>query len=312
MKKIFSLLTGVFISAYSFAQPASEQRAVKNLCGCFEVDFKYAETFAADTTYTFHPRYNASGLEWVVADESHPNKFVLQHLLLVDDNMVIKHWREDWEFEKNDWLVFNFDATWKQVRGSKEKTKGQWTQTVWEVDDAPRYQGSSNWVANNGKYYWENTADAPLPRREYSKRNDYNVMQRNNRIVVTDSGWIHEQDNKKIIRKDGVPDTYLAEEKGYNIYRKTDDSKCKQAVVYWEKHKQFWITVRQAWQETLKDKSAVRLIPKADGQRLYEQFDTLEKQSLTGVQLKDKVKVLLNKYIDKADGCKIINLYSQF
>ncbi|MEP6725322.1 MAG: DUF6607 family protein [Bacteroidota bacterium] len=312
MKKIFSLLTGVFITAYSFAQPASEQQAVKNLCGCFEVDFKYAETFAADTTYTFHPRYNASGLEWVVAEESHPNKFVLQHLLLVDDNMVIKHWREDWEFEKNDWLVFNFDATWKQVRGSKEKTKGQWTQTVWEVDDAPRYQGSSNWVANNGKYYWENTADAPLPRREYSKRNDYNVMQRNNRIVVTDSGWIHEQDNKKIIRKDGVPDTYLAEEKGYNIYRKTDDSKCKQAVVYWEKHKQFWITVRQAWQETLKDKSAVRLIPKADGQRLYEQFDTLEKQSLTGVQLKDKVKVLLNKYIDKADGCKIINLYSQF
>ena len=302
MKRIVFSILGVFITVYSFAQPKNEQQAVKSLCGCFEVDFKYAETFAADTAYKFHPRYQAAGLEWVVAEESNPNKFVLQHLLLVDDSMVIKHWREDWEFEKNDWLVFNHDATWKQVAGNKEKSKGQWTQTVWEVDDAPRYQGSSNWVASNGKYYWENTADASLPRREYIKRNDYNVMQRNNRIIVTDSGWVHEQDNKKIIRKDGAPDTYLAEEKGYNIYRKTDDGKCKQAAAYWEKHKQFWVTVRQAWQETLKDKSAVRLIPKADGLRLYEQFDTLEKQSFTNAQLKDKVKTLLNKYIDKADA----------
>ena len=301
MKKICPLLLGIFIGFYSLAQPKNEQQAIKSLCGCFEVDFKYAETFAADTAYTFHPRYKATGLEWVVAEESNPNKFVLQHLLLVDDSTVIKHWREDWEFEKSDWLVFNHDAVWKQVTGSKEKTKGQWTQTVWEVDDAPRYQGSSNWVASNGKYYWENTADAPLPRREYSKRSDYNVLQRNNRIVITDTGWVHEQDNKKVIRKDGAPDTYLAEEKGYNIYRKTDDTKCKQAAAYWEKHKRFWIAVRQVWQETLKDKAAVKLIPKTDGQRLYEQFDTLEKQSLTGVQLKDKVKILLGKYIDKVD-----------
>ncbi len=291
----------LFVTGNAFAQPANEQQAIKNLCGCFEVDFKYAETFAADTAYKFYPRYQASGLEWVVAEESAPNKFVLQHLLVVDDNMVVKHWREDWQYEKSDWLVFNHDATWKQVNGNKEKTKGQWTQTVWEVDDAPRYQGSSNWVASNGKYYWENTADAPLPRREYTKRNDYNVMQRTNRIIVSESGWVHEQDNKKLVRKDGVSDSYLAEEKGFNIYKKTDDSKCKQAAAYWEKHKQFWVTVRQAWQDVLKEKAAVRLVPEADGLLLYQQFDTLEKESLSAVQLKEKVKVLLGKYIDKTD-----------
>jgi hypothetical protein len=300
MKKIFLFIFSSFAGICSFAQPANEQQAVKNLCGCFEVEFKYAETFAADTAYKFHPRYQASGLEWVVAEESNPNKFVLQHLLLVDDSMVIKHWREDWEFEKSEWLVFNHDASWKLVTGDKEKTKGQWTQTVWEVDDAPRYQGSSKWVNSNGKYYWENTADAPLPRREYTKRNDYNVMQRTNRIAITDIGWVHEQDNKKIVRKDGMPDTYLAEEKGYNIYRKTADSKCKQAAAYWEKHKQFWSTVRLSWMEMLKDKSSIHLVPKADGLLLYQQFDTLEKKSLTAAQLKDNVKALLGKYIDKA------------
>ena len=301
MKNIFTSILLVFCTAVSFAQIATEQKAVKSLCGCFEVDFKYAETFAADTAYKFHPRYNASGLEWVVAEESNPTKFVLQHLLLVSDSMVIKHWREDWEFEKNDWWIFNHDATWKQVTGNKENTKGQWTQTVWEVDDAPRYQGSGNWISANGKYYWENTADAPLPRREYTKRKDYNVMQRTNRIVVTGNGWVHEQDNKKIIRKDGVADTYLAEEKGYNIYKRTDDNKCKIAAAYWEKHKKFWVTVRQAWQEILKDKTVVRLVPKADGMLLYEQFDNLEKQSLAGTQLNEKVKWLLGKYIDKTD-----------
>jgi hypothetical protein len=163
-------------------------------------------------------------------------------------------------------------------------------------------QGSSNWIVNNGKFYWENTADAPLPRREYTRRNDYNVMQRTNRIVITDAGWVHEQDNKKIIRKDGMPDTYLAEEKGYNIYKKTDDGKCKQAAAYWEKHKLFWVTVRQSWQELLKDKNSIHLVSKADGLLLYQQFDTLEKQSLTSVQLKDKVKNLLSKYIGKADA----------
>ncbi|MEO6313326.1 MAG: DUF6607 family protein [Chitinophagaceae bacterium] len=302
MKQVFSLMLFSFTAAISFAQPKNEQQAIKNLCGCFEVGFKYAETFATDTGYIFHPRYEAAGLEWVVAEESSPAKFVLQHLLVIDDSMVIKHWREDWEFEKSDWLVFNHDATWKQVIGNKEKTKGQWTQTVWEVDDAPRYQGSSNWVASNGKYYWENTADAPLPRREYTKRKDYNVMQRTNRIAVTDTGWVHEQDNKKIIRADGSADTYVAEEKGYNIYKKTADNKCKQAAVYWEKHKQFWIDVRQAWQETLKDKSYVHLLPKADGLLLYQQFDTLEKQSVTGPQLKEKVKLMLAKYIEKSDA----------
>jgi hypothetical protein len=138
MKKIFFVLLTGFTALSSFAQPKNEQQAIKSLCGCYEVSFKYAETFAADTAYTFHPRYQTSGMEWIVPEESSANKFVLQHLLLVDDSMVIKHWREDWEFEKADWLVFSHDATWKQVTGNKEKTKGQWTQTVWEVDDAPR------------------------------------------------------------------------------------------------------------------------------------------------------------------------------
>lgn len=301
MKKIVGFIAGVFFALGLHAQPMQEQQAIKSLCGCYEVDFKYAETFASDTAYKFYPRYHATALEWVVAEEATDKKFVLQHLLIINDATIIKHWREDWEYEKNGWWQFQHDAAWKYVTGSKQNTKGQWTQTVWEVDDAPRYQGSSKWVSSNGKYYWENTTDAPLPRREYTKRNDYNVMQRTNRIIITDTGWVHEQDNKKIVRKEGSTDILLAEEKGYNIYTKTDDSRCRQAAAWWQKHKGFWSAVRQTWTQAMEDKSIIHLISKIDGKLLYEELDILEKQTLTDAQLKQKIKETINKHINGRD-----------
>ena len=91
--------------------------------------------------------------------------------------------------------------------------KGKWVQSVWEVSDAPRYQGASNWVTTDGITFWQNTAGmAPLPRREYSVRDDYNILKRTNRIILTNNGWVHEQDNQKIIRGEGI-DKLLVEEK---------------------------------------------------------------------------------------------------
>lgn len=291
-----ALLLSVAFTHTVFAQTAAEQKAVKRLCGCFEVDFKYAETFAADTAYKYHPRYHVGGLEWVTAEEAGDKKTVIQHLLVADDSMIIKHWREDWVYEQHDWWQFTHDASWKQVTVDKAAVKGQWTQTVWEVDDAPRYQGSSKWISNDGKYYWENTTDAPLPRREYTKRKDYNVMQRTNRIIVTDTGWLHEQDNKKLVRTDGGPDRFLAEEKGYNRYVRVDDSKCKQAAAWWQKHRVFWSVVRQSWEELLKGKQFLHLQAKVDDKLLYEQLDELEDAALPVTELKTRVQALLAKY----------------
>ncbi len=302
MKRILFFAACSLMFMNSRAQSTEEKQAVKSLCGCFEVEFKYAETFASDTAYRFHPRYHASGLEWVVAEESSGEKWVLQHLLVIDDTTVIKHWREDWEFEKQDLWSFNYDATWTHSTFEKQQTKGLWTQTVWEVDDGPRYQGSGRWVHSNGKYYWENTTDAPLPRREYTKRNDYNVMKRTNRIIITDTGWVHEQDNEKIIRRDSLPDVSIVGEKGYNIYRRTDESKCKQASAWWQQHKQFWSAIRQGWETVMKDKNSIHLLAEVDGEYLYQRLDELEKQGLAIGQLKEKVLNVLDKYTKSSSG----------
>ena len=280
----------------STAQKERERQAIHDICGCFQVDFRYAETFSPDTAYKFHPRYHTGGLELAYLEEEGPRKMVIQHLLLVDDSTVIKHWREDWTYETNDWWVFNHDAAWRHITLPADSVKGQWTQTVWEVNDAPRYQGASAWQTVDGKFTWQNTTDAPLPRREYTKRNDYNVLQRTNRIYPTDSGWVHEQDNRKLIRTDGSPDKLVAQEKGYNIYRRVPTTQCAAATAWWQAHRAYWNTVRAAWEETLQPRKSVLVSSKpVGGKYLMEELDAIEPDG-NGIS-RDQVRKVIDKYL---------------
>lgn len=295
MRYLFLVALVLSVSAAS-AQDAKDRQAIANICGCFQVDFRYAETFSPDTAYRFPPRYHTWALELAYPEEAGPRKYVIQHLLLVDDSTVIKHWREDWTFEQRDRWVFDHDASWSHIVSSADSVHGAWTQSVWEVNDAPRYQGVARWLVVNGKYVWENTTDAPLPRRDYTHRNDYNVMERTNRIYPTDSGWVHEQDNRKLIRMEGEAEREIAEEKGYNVYRRVDSNRCAAAAAWWRAHRAFWNTVRAGWDETLRDRRTVRLLAKVDGRYLFEELDALE----TGVSpvTSAAIVAILNKYLE--------------
>ena len=163
--------------------------------------------------------------------------------------MVIKHWRQDWIYQNTDFYVYDHNNKWAYLTKDKKEVKGQWSQKVFQVDDSPRYEGSATWVHVDGKSYWENTTSAPLPRREYTKRKDYNVTVRGNRHEITKSGWIHDQNNVKVMREDGKPDIILAHEKGFNNYVKVEDEKCKAAIDWWFKNKSKWEIVRNKWSE---------------------------------------------------------------
>jgi hypothetical protein len=248
-----SIITAILVlgSVAAGAQSKKDAESIKSLCGCYDIEFKYAETFATDTAYKIRKPYIAKGTEWVEMIEEKPGKYVMQHLLVINDTTIIKHWREDWTYENTTLLAFNKSAAWKKITLPADQVKGQWTQTVWEVDDAPRYQGTASWIHADGKNYWQNNTDAPLPRREYSIRSDYNVLNRTNTISITKDGWIHEQDNQKIVRKDGEADKLLVQEKGYNIYHKVPDTKCTGAKKWWEQNKAKWVAVRKEWDEKI-------------------------------------------------------------
>ncbi len=42
------------------------------------------------------------------------------------------------------------------------------------------------------------------------------------RHEIKDYGWLHDQDNDKIIREQGKEDLIIAKEKGYNTYVRVD------------------------------------------------------------------------------------------
>ena len=284
--KIYTLF--FFFSIIINAQNKQKQDAdaIKKMCGCYDVTYNFAETFNYSKDLLYKPSENkfTKGLEWagLIIDED--DKVSLQHILQVGnpaEPMVVKHWRQDWLFENRTFYMFNTENRWTYKKKKKVEVKGQWTQKVYQVDDSPRYEGSGSWVHVDGKSYWENTTPAPLPRREYTKRSDYNLTMRSNRQEITDYGWVHDQDNKKIIREAGKEDFVIAEEKGYNAYVKVDDSLCEVASKWWKDYNDKWAIVRSKWDEVYERNKNLRLEDKVNNKLLYEYlFDDSIKEEI--------------------------------
>lgn len=298
MKKILSFT--LFMSAVYFQINAQQQDAknIDALCGCFEVTFNYAETFVTDTNNKYYakPLDNRPVIEYVFPIEKSDKKIVLQHVLVVNDQMMIKHWREDWTYEHTTlWKYDNFNQ-WSKTTITPAAAKGTWTQSVWEVSDALRYQGASQWVNTNNQTFWLNTADAPLPRREYTKRRDYNVMNRTNRLILKNNGYMHEQDNIKILRKDGQTDQIIGYEKGYNEYIRVDDSKCEKAKAFWMKNQDFWKDVRNYWEVLFNKYQTIILENRVNGKVLHDVLFELEKQGLQGEERTKSIKKVLDEF----------------
>ena len=300
IKKITCLAFLAAVVQTTVAQ--TPDKNINKLCGCFEVEFKYAETFSPDANYKFHEKEIINGgLEYVFPVEASDKRIVLQHLLVITDSMIIKHWREDWTYENPVIWKYNGNKTWTKENQKPEAVKGRWTQSIWEVSDEPRYQGSSEWINANGETFWLNTTDAPLPRREYSVRSDYNILNRTNRIVVTGNGYTHIQDNKKIIREHGF-DKLLVEEKGINNYVRKNVAACAAAKAWWEKNKLYWEKVRSIWEEKIAGISSIKLETKVNNKVLHEYLMAQAQEYAEGkiptAELDNKIKAYIDMFLN--------------
>ncbi|AMR30771.1 hypothetical protein A0256_04705 [Mucilaginibacter sp. PAMC 26640] len=284
---------------YGQSKPEMDRAAIRALGGFYKVTFDYAETFATDTAYKFHPRYHSWGYEWAVVEEESPKKIVIQHILVTGDSSVIKHWREDWVYEEKNLLLFDRENTWNNTTLKAADTKGRWVQKVFQVDDSPRYESIGTWVHVDGRHEWHSECDSPLPRREFTKRSDYNILRRGNRIYLTANGWMFEQDNQKIIRSAGG-DKLLAREKGYEEFTRADESRFAFAKGWWKIQQPYWTAVRQVWDDVFAGRKIVKITAKIDGKLLFERLFDLADQSA-----KEKWDAAKNK----AEARKVIDNY---
>jgi hypothetical protein len=283
------------------AQAPPDRKVIDKLCGCFEVSFKYAETFAPTSDYKFHDREEIGGTaELALPIEVSDKKIVIQHLLIVSPTVIVKHWREEWTYENPVIWKYQGDRTWAKETLPAEQVKGKWTQSIWEVADEPRYQGVSQFVNMDGKTIWQSTTDAPLPRREYTVRNDYNILKRTNRMNIAENGYVHEQDNQKIIRSNGS-DKLLVEEKGLNTYKKIDEKECAAAKEYWEKNKGYWSKVRNVWADYLNSHDVISLKNKIDNKLLHEyllaQAKDYAAKKISDTEIDNRIKAEINRFI---------------
>jgi hypothetical protein len=208
--------------------------------------------------------------ELVLVIEDTPRRIELQHILVLGDPAtVVKHWRQRWDYEDTDLVEFQGHATWAHRRLRPAEAKGTWTQSVFEVDDAPRYEGIGRWAHAGDSSSWEsNETWRPLPRREYTTRDDYQVLLGRNRHTVTSAGWVHEQDNVKM-RLDPSREL-LVREAGLNRYTRVDRDLAA-GETYWKETQAYWREVRAAWDRRLSAPS-VEVESWRDGTLRYEHF----------------------------------------
>jgi hypothetical protein len=81
----------------------------------------------------------------------------------------------------------------------------------------PRYAALGAWTHENGMSSWASSpAFQPRPQRDSARRDDYDVLLSVDRLTLTPSGFVHEQDNTKLLFSGGPQ--ALAREAGLGTY----------------------------------------------------------------------------------------------
>jgi hypothetical protein len=197
-------------------------------------------------------------------------RIVLQHLLVVgseENPYVVKHWRQDWQYEPTEILTYQGGDSWELTPVPEPMRTGRWSQTVYQVDDSPRYAGWGQWEETNGTVRWRsNWTTRPLARRDATRSPVYDRYVGINRHQITPTGWIHWQDNTKMMpAEDGSGELIpVVQEYVLNTYERFDDYNLAAAEGYWDKTQDYWQAVRAKWDEVAATNGGIRIAQEAN------------------------------------------------
>ncbi len=267
-----------------------DRRAIVAMAGAYRTSFDFIETVGFTEGYTPGAPYQSWGTEYVYVVADEPRYISLQHIIVmrfqqddgaISEPMVVKHWRQDWHYESRDQFVFAGDRTWKKKRLSRTSAKGRWRQAVYQVDDSPRYMASGSWQHRANYSSW--TSDEtwrPLPRREFSVRDDYDALIGSNRHTIYPTGWVQEEDNlKAVVDAAGNIEALLAREVGLARYERISDFDWSAGDAYWEQTAPFWALVREHWNQLFKAHQTLRIAEVANGNSLFMSMFLLADES---------------------------------
>jgi hypothetical protein len=272
----------------AMAAPAADRAAILAMAGVFRVRFHFEETVALEPGYAPHEPKISGATELVEVIEDRADFISLQHILVLEDPesgapRVVKHWRQDWQYQPSQVLRYLGDQHWQPQPISAAQAQGAWSQTVFEVDDAPRYGALGRWRHADGETVWESDyAWRPLPRREYTTREDYQVMGAINRHLITPTGWAHEQINTKLVLDEKGQARPRVREIGRNTYERVEDFDFSAGREYWRKTADYWAQVRRLYNTALARPQGLHLAGDLDGTPRYAASFELAKRVAAG------------------------------
>lgn len=298
-----------------------DRRAIYSLEGEYEVSFEFIETILLETNKKFDIPYASKGTEFIKVVEDRGNFISLQHIMVLfmkDPEtgnpvgpMLVKHWRQDWQWNPTNSFEFQGENTWKTKKIRRKDGLGKWRWDVYQVDDSPRYSGIGTWNHfKSTSTFSTNYMSRPLPRREFSVRSDYKVLLGTDTLIITPTAWYHEQRNFK--HQDNLNEfseinksKFLAREIGHNSYKRIKNFDFSSGYEYWEKTKGYWEDVRKTWVQILDDYESFKLRKKVDGMALYmHHFKQAEDADIANLPTEKRMKVIkrtIDKFLIKVD-----------
>ncbi len=247
-----------------------DRATILAMAGDYKVRFDMQESTPWMESYQPLDRKTSGGHESVRVIEDTGTKIVLQHLLVAEhegETFVIKHWRQDWEYEPEKVLVYSDPGRWEWTDVPERMRNGRWSQTVYQGDDSPCYAGWGEWETTHGIRRWRsNWTWRPLARRDAVRDPIYDRYAAINRHQLTPTGWIHWQDNTKMMpTESGVGGLQpVVQEYVLNTYTKFDGYEVSAADAYWSATKDYWAAVRAKWNEIAAAKGGIAIEEEAN------------------------------------------------
>ncbi len=286
-----------------------DRRAILSMAGDYRVSFDFVETINFVDSNKLDRPYQSWATERIYVLKDRSDFISLQHILVmffvvegkIEGPNVVKHWRQDWTYEPEYFHEYRGNNSWVKKNLINDEVKGKWLQEVFHVDDSPRYASIGKWEHNKKFSIWEgNKTYRPLPRREFSVRDDYNVLIAENKHIILPHGWIHEQENFKVAMNEDGTENYIAKESGLNSYDRISEFDFSGGDKYWERTKDYWEAVREVWTTIYNQNPNFIFTPKLYEETLINKQFTFaeESENLTYDEKVEHARTLIKQHIE--------------
>jgi hypothetical protein len=261
-----------------------DRRAILAMAGTYRVTFDFLEVTPFGASDGPKAPYQSWGTEKIYVDSDTGESISLVHILemrivqpdgKVSEPMVTKHWRQDWTYQPKQIVEYRGNDRWERRALVPEDASGRWLQTVYQVDESPRYASLGKWQHTPSFSSWlSGETWRPLPRREWSVRQDYQVLAGTNRHTIVANGWVQEENNLKAVltaaHELDPSRPYLAREYGVARYERIRDADFAAADQYYQRTREFWDQVRDRWSKVFAERGTVTLKGPVDKLGLFQ------------------------------------------